>query len=54
MDDSIRNMQKVILEKFGRRVSYPKASRVVDWKNRNSTITLNSDTLNKILLGDKY
>ncbi len=53
-DNSIRRMQKIILEKFGRDVSYTQASRVYDWKNRQNTANLTSEILNKILLGDKY
>ncbi len=54
MDRSILGMQKLILDKFGRKVSYIKASRVVDWKNKQNRATLTSEVLNKILLGDKY
>ena len=54
MDESIRRMQKVILGTFGRRVSYVKASRVVDWKNKQNKTILTAEILNKILLGDKY
>ncbi len=54
MDDSIRRIQKIILDKFGKKVSYPIASLVVDWKNRQNKAQLTAEILNKIILGYKY
>lgn len=43
------NMQKKIEQVFGIRISYVKASRVVAWKAKNSSVTLTEKILLELI-----